>query len=73
MNHSEISVRRLPGRPQGGGIQGIVTIQTGRNRSHILHCKVAHTSLRGARAALVSEALRQLARMPEYRRLDAAG
>ncbi|MGH1353640.1 MAG: hypothetical protein ACRBBS_00970 [Thalassovita sp.] len=73
MNVTEISVCRLPGTTADGGIRGIVTIQTDRKRNHILQCHVPAPGPKGARAALIADALRQLSRMPEHRRLRVAG
>jgi hypothetical protein len=72
MNVTEISVCRLPGQTPDGWIRGIVTIQTDRKRNHILHCQIPQPGAKGARAALIADALRQLSRMPEHRRLHRA-
>ena len=63
---THIEVSRPRGGPAAGRTSGFVSLYS-EERHVQVHCAVAGTAGRTAREALITEALRQLQKMPEYR------
>ena len=63
---TQIEVSDLQIARDNGRVQGFVSFE-GATGHVQMHCAVSAATPRGGRDALVTEAIRQLGRMPEYR------
>ena len=68
MTISLISVTLLPDKNDAGMVTGVVSLRASQRRIITLYCTTDLTHPDRTRTALIADALRQLAYMPEYRR-----
>ncbi|MDF1802251.1 hypothetical protein [Thalassovita sp.] len=70
MDVIEVTISQMCAQPAARRVSGVVSLLIG-GRNIVLHCDATMPDPARKRAALVREAMRQLARMPEHRKSNA--